>query len=349
MSNEHQTLDRRAFLTAGAVAAGATVLAREATAAVPSGKFKRDAGGLPTVEFGKTGRTLPVLGHGGSAMVEVFIKDYGMELISREERVKMVRDAYDLGVRYFDSARVYQESEGIMGEALEGVRKDVFLATKVAVFSPQAVRPSVEKSLEELRTDYVDAMQVHGPVWENGGTALGMKLAEELFKMRDEGMIKYVGLTGHTRFENMYEGIKSGGFDQLLIEHGYLPKGMVTQHSQKMREYKEMCLSEARAQGMGIVAMKVMGAYAFGHNAKALVPGFSDEEYAKLPGACIRWVLSDERVDILNIGMSLPSDARMNAEVLKGDLTATDDDRLLLAKYSEKAWETDLVQSHKIV
>ena len=62
----------------------------------------------------------------------------------------MVRYAFDKGVRYFDTARVYSESESIVGKGLKDVRKEAFIATKIAVFSPDAVRKSLETSLEEL-------------------------------------------------------------------------------------------------------------------------------------------------------------------------------------------------------
>ncbi len=68
----------------------------------------------------------------------------------------MVRYAFDQGIRYFDTARVYSESESIVGKGLKDVRKDAFIATKVAVTAPNQVRKSLEKSLEQLGMDYVD-------------------------------------------------------------------------------------------------------------------------------------------------------------------------------------------------
>ena len=69
-------------------------------------------------------------------MVGIWIKSYGAPLLSVDERAAMVRHAYDQGVRYFDTARVYYESESIMGKGLKGVRDKVFLATKVATAIP---------------------------------------------------------------------------------------------------------------------------------------------------------------------------------------------------------------------
>src|SRR5262245_43349458 len=105
--NEYTSdLNRRRFLQAGLLAAGPAALAPAVSRAAESG--------LPTRKFGKTGRTLPVLGMGGSAMVQMWTASYGVKLLPYEERVAMVRHAFDRGVRYFDTARVYGESESIV-------------------------------------------------------------------------------------------------------------------------------------------------------------------------------------------------------------------------------------------
>ena len=109
MREQRIDLQRRSFLkTSLAAAAGTAALgaAGVATAAGPKQKTITSPHGIPMRPFGKTGHTLPVLAMGGSAFVRMFIREYGMELLSMEERVKMVRSGYDKGVRYFDTARV---------------------------------------------------------------------------------------------------------------------------------------------------------------------------------------------------------------------------------------------------
>ena len=69
-------------------------------------------------------------------MVKLFAASYGIELLPLEDRVAMVRHAYDSGIRYFDTAHVYGESEQIMGRGLKGVRDNVYLATKCHMTDP---------------------------------------------------------------------------------------------------------------------------------------------------------------------------------------------------------------------
>lgn len=342
--------ERRLFLKKGLLAAGTATWASSLGVATAFGDQKPSgAEAIPQRLFGKTGHTLPILGMGGSAMVEKWVASYGVKALSTDERVAMVRHAFDQGVRYFDTARVYSESEAIMGKGLKGVRDRAFLATKVAVADPAQVRRSLEESLKQLDTDRVELVQIHSPAIEKIGFEDSMKLHAQLVKLRDEKLIRYVGLTTHVAFETVYKMICTGGFDQVLLAYGYFNKGMDTLLSHRNLEWRELCLAKAHELGMAIVAMKVMGASIFGHNAKNLVPEHDKAALAKLPEAAIRWVLGDERVSMLNIGISLPQDIDRNLAILKGDLKFTNEDRLLLAAFAERAYDAEAVKKMRIV
>jgi len=349
MQHETDNRGRREFLRSSLLAAaGAATLPSLLPA--EAGTTANDATTeIPTREFGRTGLTLPVLGMGGSAMVDRWAAGYGVKLGSIDERAAMVRYAYDKGLRFFDTARVYSESETIMGRGLKGIRDKVFIATKVAAPEPAGVRKSVEESLKQLDMSAVDLVQIHSPAIERIGFDKSMKLHAELVKLRDEKMLRFIGLTTHVAFETVYKMICTGGFDQVLLAYGYFNKGMDTLLSHRNLELREMCLAKAHDQHMAIVAMKVLGASIFGHNAKNLLPDFDKTALAKLPGAAIRWTLRDERVSMLNIGVSLPTDVDKNIAMLKGDLKLTNDDRLLLAEFSGRAYENDKIKNMKTV
>lgn len=338
--------DRRGFLAA-TVAAGIggaqTLAAAGESVATPSR-------GLPMREFGKTGVRLPILGFGGSAMVEKWNAAYGPQL-PRDERVAMVRHAFQSGIRYFDTSPNYGESEAILGEALHDVRDQVYLATKVgvppsdnAILEPSQVRASLEASLQRLRTDRVDCVQIHGPVFEYLGVERAKEIHEELVKLREEKLFRYLGVTGHNAFEAMYTLIDSGLADQALIGYGYFPKGMDTILSHANLAWRERCLSRARELGMGVVAMKVLGSFVFGHRAAEIVPGFTPEKLARLRRAAVRWVLQDERVTLLVIGVTRPADIDQNVETLRGDLTFREEDRTLLAEFSAAAFQSPIIR-----
>jgi len=349
-------LKRRDFLKAGvaAGAAGTTLLTsglNSPAAAAEKGKSDQAPAmaKVPVKPFGKTGWKMPVLGMGGSAMIKQWGKAYGVELIPLDERIAMVRHAYDRGVRYFDTARVYRESESIMGAGLKGVRDKVYLATKVADHRPEMTRASLEKSLSELQTDYVDCAQIHSPVIERVGFDGAMKVHEQLLKLKDEGMVKFIGLTTHVAFEDVAKLIATGGFDQVLLAYGYFHRGLDTLLSHRNLQHRAVCMAKAHELNMGIVAMKVMGAGVFSHNSGNVVPDFEKQRLKKLPGAALRWVLDDERVSMLNIGISIPQDIDDNIAELSKDTKLTNQDRRLLAEFSGKAYEAKPFSEMKTV
>jgi aryl-alcohol dehydrogenase-like predicted oxidoreductase len=355
-----QEFARREFLKTGLAAAGAAglaaasggALAADSPAAkdappkpVTAGDRAPAGAAIASRPFGKTGWTLPILGMGGSAMVQRFITAYGVKLLSTDERVAMVRHAYDRGLRYFDTARVYGESESIMGKGLKDVRKDVFLATKVYVTNPADTRKSIETSLKQLGFDYVDLAQIHSPTIEAIGFDKSMQVHKELLKLRDEKVVRHIGLTTHVAFDTVHRMISTGGFDQCLLAYGYFRKGMDTLLSNRNLELRELCLAKAHELGMAIVAMKIMGASVFGHNAKNVVPEFTAGDRERLPAAAIRWVMQDPRIAMLNIGVSMPADIDANIATLSGDLRFTGEDRRLLAEFSGRAYQAAAFKS----
>jgi predicted aldo/keto reductase-like oxidoreductase len=351
MSDSLRNPARREFLKSSALAAAGTSLlgASAAVAAAPAAKaIEVGPSGIPLRSFGKTGHKLPVLGMGGSAMVQIFIQAYGVPLLTMDDRVAMVRHAYDSGIRYFDTARVYGESEQIMGKGLKGVRDNCYVATKCHITDPTKVRATLEKSLKELDMDYVDCVQVHSPCIEAVGFDGAMKVHAELVKLRDEKMLRFIGLTTHVAFETVCRMIQTDGFDQVLLAYGYVRKGMDTMLSNKKIEHRELCLANAAERGMAIVAMKVMGANMLSHNATKMVPDYDVQRLAKIPPAAIRWVLQDERVSMLNIGASMPGDIDKNLAVVRGDTKFTNQDRDLLADFSSRLYDSDAVKALKV-
>lgn len=348
MNEKIAGLGRREFLKTGiTAAAGAAVFGAAAGRSAASTPKKVSlTGKIPTRVLGRTGVELPVLGHGGSAMVEPFRSTKGaFPENDFGKNVEMVRKGYEAGIRYFDTARNYRESEDIMGEALKDVRHDIYLATKLGIRSAEDVRRSVETSLEKLKTDHVDAIQLHNP----SNYDLCMKAHEELVKLREEGLVKFLGITTHVHFENMYKVISHGGFDQILIAKGYFPKGMVEVLSGAKLQWRDACVAKAAELNMGVVAMKVLGGNIFTHKAKELYPEYDEGKRRKLAAAAIRWCLSDPRVHVLNIGMTLAKDIDWDVEVLTGDLTVTNEDQLLLAETSARAFETEHVKAMEVV
>jgi len=320
----------------GSAAAGAGVVA--------AGESSADAKPITTRRFGKTGRELPILAYGGAGLP----KAWGNPL-STEDRVRLVRYAFDRGVRYFDTAGNYMESQSLLGEGLKDIRKDVYLVTKVETTDPAKVRGAVEKSLGELQTDYLDAILIHGtPGLEQMTVERAMEVHAELVKLRDEGVAKHIGLSAHSYFDKALACISTGGFDLCMLSYGYIPRGYNQLFSPRMLELRNACVAKAHELGMGVAAMKVVGGGFLGARSGYVVPEFENTRLKQLPSAAIRWVLDDDRIQLLVIGMRLREEIDTNIKTLSADVTYTTDDRALLTEYCAKAYDSDAIKRMKI-
>ena len=320
-----QDVDRRDFLRSGVAAGFGTA----ATGSVAAADEVTDAPKkLALRAFGKTGRKLPVLGYGGAALPKY---------------------AYDRGMRYFDTAGNYLESQAILGKALKGIRENAFLVSKVETTDPGKVRGNIEKALAELQTDYLDTVLIHGtPGLEQMSVERAMMVHAELVKLREEKMIRFIGFSAHSYFDKALALISSGGFDQCMLSYGYLPRGHNQTFSPRMLDLREACVAKAHELNMGLVAMKVVGGGFLGAWSGYIVPGFDKKRIGKLPGAAIRYVLNDQRFHLLVIGMRLKSEVDANINTFTGDTTYTDNDKTLLTEFSKQALASKAMKSMRV-
>ena len=359
MARPNRQLPRREFLKHTVrAAAAASLAAGAASAAAPKDKKLTLSDRIPACVFGKTGVKLPTLGYGGAALP----KKWGNPL-STEDRVKLVRYAYDSGIRYFDTAisYTYSESQTIIGKALKDVRDNVFITTKVdfwnlarkdgritKVKKGEATR-QVKMNLAELQSDYIDAILIHGtPGVEQMTVEQCIEVQGELAKARDKGLVRFVGFSAHHYFDKALALIESGGFDLCMLAYGYLPRGNSRFFSPRTTELRNACLAKAHQRGMGIVAMKVVGGGVLGAWSAHLVPGFDKGRLKKLPAAAIRHVLQDKRVHVFTIGMRLKHEIDANIKTLSSDVAYTTDDRAVLAEFSAEALETDAMKRMRV-
>ena len=107
----------------------------------------------PETDIGKTGEQLTIIGQAGGRF----------PMCSYEDAKAITLRAYELGVNYFDNARIYWDgrSEEVYGDVLPPFRKNIFLTTKSPQRSRQGAEADLDKSLRALKTDYVDLWQIH--------------------------------------------------------------------------------------------------------------------------------------------------------------------------------------------
>ena len=168
-----------------------------------------------------------------------------IQRISTEEAVKLLRKAYDAGVTFFDTARFYTDSEEKLGEAFDGMREKVYIATKTAATTPEAFWADLNTSLNNLRTDYIDIYQFHNPSFcPKPGDGSGVY--ECMLEAKEKGLIRHIGITNH-RLNVAMEAIESGLYETLQFPFCYLA-------TEKDLEVVDAC----KKAGMGFIAMKAL-------------------------------------------------------------------------------------------
>ena len=141
---------------------------------------------MDMVTLGSTGITVNKNGFGALPI----------QRISQEDAVYLARKAYKAGIRFFDTARAYTDSEVKLGEAFDGIRSEVYIATKTAAQNAEEFWKDLHTSLNNLRTDYVDIYQFHNPSFcPKPGDGSG--LYEAALEAKGKGMIRHIGITNH--------------------------------------------------------------------------------------------------------------------------------------------------------
>lgn len=241
---------RRTFLLSSLAATGGLLGSillhkdRRSASVTPLSSPKNSS--LPKKVLGKTGINLPILGLGGAGQTP--LSQTGAE----KESVEMIQQAWNLGIRYFDTAASYGPSEDYLGKVLPQYRSQIFLASKAAKRDRDGAWRELERSLKRLNTDYLDLWQLHHvsftdeieTIFSSNGAIKAMEEAKA------QGIIKFTGITGHHEPQIIIEGLNRYPFDTTLI-----PINAADVHHP--RPFISSVLPVARQQQVGVIAMKV--------------------------------------------------------------------------------------------
>ena len=188
---------------------------------------------MKQITLGRTGITVPQNGFGALPI----------QRVDEATAVRLLRMAYDGGMRFFDTARAYSDSEAKVGAAFDGMRGKVILATKTHATAPEAFWSDLETSLRTLRTDYVDIYQLHC-VKQCYRPGDGTGMYEALQEAKAQGKIRHIGITAHL-IGVAEEIVASGLYETLQFPFSYLAN-----------EREIALVRSCEAAGMGFIAMK---------------------------------------------------------------------------------------------
>lgn len=254
-------MTRRNFIHQSSMGFAALTVLKNSTFMAP----KRRRGKIIYRTLGKTGIKLPVVSMG----------------VMNADNPQVLKHAYDLGVRHFDTAWRYQNgrNEEMVGKVIKDmkIRDKIILSTKAPLAIGNRSSYTIpeleemkknegkdfdnrlkedyfrtfEESLQRLQQDYVDILYVHSV--KDPGTIELPFLLEALSKLKKDGKVRFLGVSSHRNEIPVFKKvIEMNFFDVILAPLNY-----------KMRHREEMkqVLKQAHDKGMGVVAMKTQAVY----------------------------------------------------------------------------------------
>ena len=266
---------------------------------------------METVRFGRTNVNVSRLGFGGApAGLTNYLGEYSpADPQQRGQVIAAIQRALELGITYFDTAPGYGggASEAIFGEALSGVTTPIFLATKI---NPSETEPrrGVEASLKRLGRQPIDLVQLHGSSYDPQLVQSILApdgLLEQLQRMREEGLLRFIGFTTEDNNPAVYRFIASGQFDVMQIAYN-----LIFQHpAEPSRPFGS--IYEADQAGMGVCTMRTLTSGILQKWIQQVNPA-NTFDYTP---ALLQFVLSNPLVDVALVGMRTPAEVEQNVRI----------------------------------
>jgi len=266
--------------------------------------------------FGRTGMQVSVLGFGSYKMSG---KAGGSTV---EEVSRLLGQALDAGMNVIDTAECYGRGEELIGQAVGHRRSDYYLFTKcghaagfdLPDWSPRLLEHNIERSLQRLRTDHLDLVQLHSCSWD---LLRQGEVIEVLQRARDAGKTRYIGYSGDRRAA-LY-AVTCGAFDVLQISVNIADQESI-----------DDTIPRARERGMGVIAKRSVANASwrtgqeptdpidqrYWKRLKVLNYDFLTSDPKAAGSIALRFTLSVPGVDVALVGTTNPEHLQQNLALL---------------------------------
>lgn len=246
---------------------------------------------IPKLLFGRTGHLSTRTLFGAAAFYQA----------TQEEADRTMEVIFQYGVNHIDTAASYGDSEIRLGPWIEKYRKEFFLATKTEERTYQGAKDSIHRSLERLRTDHVDLIQLHAVVEDaEMETALGPGGAlEAAIEARQQGLVRFIGITSHTLHAPVIhlKSLERFDFDSVLLPYNY----MLMQNPQYAADFEALA-EVCRQKNVAMQLIKTLQKRPWGdrpHTTSTWYEPFTDERSIEL---ATHWALGRPGIFINTAG-----------------------------------------------
>lgn len=290
---------RRSFLAASLALPAAGLASTTASPSPNPAEGASAPGALSYRVLGKTGMKVTTVGFGC--------------MITSDPSV--ITRAVDMGINYFDTARIYQggQNERMVGAALGAKRKDIFLSTKTEATNGPGILAELDTSLKELNTDHVDVWLLH--MKDNPGQITD-ELVEAQRKAKQSGKARFIGLSTH-QLPAVADRIVETKQEIVQAQYNFTSAAQWGPAIDKLNQ-----------AGVGLVAMKVMASAGRGRGAaQRSMP-------AGRPAAALKWALKNPAIATTVPSMTDMDQLDQNFKVM-GQKFTDDDQKVLSAALRE--------------
>jgi len=263
---------------------------------------------IPKLAFGRTGHLSTRTLFGAAAL----------STVSQEEAGRTLDALLEYGVNHIDTAASYGDAEERIGPWMSQYREQFFLATKVEERTYQAARASIRRSLQRLRVDHVDLLQLHNmgdpEVWEvtmGPGGAL-----QAVLEAQQQGLTRFIGITGHgVKIAALHlQALERVDFDSVLLPYNY-PMMQNPQYAADFGALLQVC----EQRQVAVQTIKSLARRLWGDIPQTRTTWYQPlEEQADIDSA-VHWVLSHPNLFLNTVG-----DINVLPKVLESASTFTD-------------------------
>ena len=263
-------------------------------------------------KFGNTGYEISALSMGCMRLPFIDEND-GSKGVQRDKAYELIRYAVDNGVNYFDTAFGYHggTSEEVLGEALEGGRREKVKISTKQPFWQMPERPEIRRRLEatlkKLRTSYIDFLFIHGIGAGNWPNIQEQDIYGELEKFKAEGLIRHIGFSFHGNLELFKEVAARHPWAMCMVQHNMMDLE---------REVTAEGIRFAHEKGIAVAAMEPLLGGGLAH-----APGPVGELYKKFPKQrkavewALRYLVDQPGVSSVCSGMSTMEQLKENIAI----------------------------------